>query len=77
MATGFALYWEAFMRKARLLGLSLLAMSMVGLGHAQSTNAGDIRGTVTDPTGALVPEVTVTVLNIETGVSQSRLDLPQ
>ena len=58
------------MRKARLLGLSLLAMTMVGLGHAQSTNAGDIRGTVTDPTGALVPEVTVTVLNIDTGVSK-------
>ena len=43
---------------------------MVGPGHAQSTNAGDIRGTVTDPTGALVPEVTVTVMNIETGVSK-------
>lgn len=58
------------MRKTRLLGLSLLAMSMVSLGRAQSTNAGDIRGTVTDQSGALVPEVTVTVLNVETGVAK-------
>lgn len=27
-----------------------------GVCLAQSVNAGDIRGTVTDPTGALVPE---------------------
>jgi Carboxypeptidase regulatory-like domain len=58
------------MRKVRLLGLSLLAMSMAGVSHAQGTNAGDIRGTVTDPTGALVPDVTVTVLNVDTGVSK-------
>jgi hypothetical protein len=37
---------------------------------AQSTNAGDIRGSVTDPTGALVPGVTITVLNVETGVAK-------
>ena len=37
---------------------------------AQSTNSGDIRGTVTDSTGALIPGVTVTVLDVETGVSK-------
>jgi hypothetical protein len=37
---------------------------------AQSTNSGDIRGSVTDPTGALIPGVTVTVLNVDTGVSK-------
>ena len=41
-----------------------------GACFAQSTNSGDIRGSVTDPTGALIPEVTVTVLNVDTGVSK-------
>lgn len=36
---------------------------------AQSTNSGDIRGTVTDTSGALVPGVTVTVTNVDTGVT--------
>jgi len=43
---------------------------MVGLSYAQSTNSGDIRGSVTDPSGALIPGVTVTVLNVDTGVSK-------
>jgi hypothetical protein len=41
-----------------------------GACFGQSTNSGDIRGTVTDPTGALIPGVTVTVLNVDTGVSK-------
>lgn len=36
---------------------------------AQNTNSGDIRGVATDPTGAVIPDVTVTVLNIDKGVS--------
>ena len=36
----------------------------------QSTNSGDIRGTVTDPSGALMPNVRVTVTNVATGVSK-------
>jgi hypothetical protein len=58
------------MRKASLWGLYLLAVSMMGPAYAQSTNAGDIRGTVTDQSGALIPEVTVTVLNVDTGVTK-------
>jgi Carboxypeptidase regulatory-like domain len=42
-----------------------------GACFAQSTNSGDIRGSVTDPTGALIPGVTVTVLNVDTGVSKN------
>jgi hypothetical protein len=54
-----------------LLLFPVLLCGMAGIaGYAQSTNAGDIRGTVTDPTGALIPGVTVTVLNIDTGVSK-------
>ncbi len=38
--------------------------------QAQSINSGDIRGSVTDPSGALIPGVTVMVMNTETGVSK-------
>lgn len=48
------------------------ALCTWGLGSAygQATNAGDVRGTVTDPSGAVIPDVTVTVLNVDTGVSK-------
>lgn len=35
---------------------------------SQITGSGDIRGTVTDNTGALIPGAAVTVLNVDTGV---------
>ena len=41
-----------------------------GVAIAQNTNSGDIRGTVTDSSGALLPGVTITVLNVDTGVSK-------
>jgi hypothetical protein len=37
---------------------------------AQNTNSGEIRGTVTDATGAVLPGATVTILNVDTGVSR-------
>ena len=37
--------------------------------RAQNTNTGEIRGTVTDSSGAVVPGVTVTLTNIDTGVT--------
>ena len=58
------------MRKASLCRLFCFVVCMVGISYAQSTNSGDIRGSVTDPSGALVPGVTVTVLNVDTGVSK-------
>jgi len=48
----------------------LLVIFGSGACLAQSINAGDIRGSVTDPTGALIPGVTVTVMNVDTGVSK-------
>lgn len=45
----------------------LVSLSVSTL-HGQAVNAGDIRGTVTDSTGAVVPGVTVTVTNLATGV---------
>lgn len=59
------------MKKALLCTLPiLLALASVQV-LAQATNSGDIRGTVTDTTGALVPGVTVTVVNVDTGVTHS------
>ena len=36
----------------------------------QNTNSGEIRGTVTDPSGATIPGVSVTILNSQTGVAR-------
>jgi hypothetical protein len=56
--------------KMKLWVLPLLLILGSGASIGQSTNAGDIRGSVTDSTGALIPDVTVTVTNVETGVSK-------
>jgi hypothetical protein len=52
-----------------VLGLCLLSC-MASLGFAQNTNSSDLRGTATDASGAVLPDVTVTVLNNDTGVSR-------
>jgi hypothetical protein len=44
-----------------------LLVFVAGAAFSQSTNSGDIRGTVTDPSGALMPGVAVTVSNLDTG----------
>jgi Carboxypeptidase regulatory-like domain len=38
---------------------------------AQSLTTGDILGAVTDPSGATIPNASVTLKNIDTGASQS------
>ncbi|HEY4764965.1 MAG TPA: TonB-dependent receptor [Candidatus Sulfotelmatobacter sp.] len=53
----------------RVLAFCLL-VCIAGPAFSQSTNSGDIRGTVTDPSGAVVPGVTVTVLNLDTGTTK-------
>ena len=52
-----------------VLGLCLLSC-VTGVGFAQNTNSSDLRGTATDASGAVLPDVTVTVLNNDTGVSR-------
>lgn len=57
----------------RLTTLLLAAACLLTTGNArgQAANSGDIRGTATDSTGALIADVTVTVLNTGTGVSKT------
>ena len=45
--------------------MAALCIGALPAAHAQNTNSGDIRGTVTDSSGAVIPGVTVTVLDID------------
>jgi hypothetical protein len=56
------------MRLARCLVGICLAACLTGVGLGQNTNSGDIRGTVTDASGAAITGATVTVANNDTGV---------
>ena len=51
-----------------LLGIPLFCAAVSA--HGQAANAGDIRGTATDSTGALLPDVTVTITNTGTNVQK-------
>lgn len=48
----------------------VLAVTLSARAFAQSVNAGDISGLVTDTSGAAIPGATVTVLNVNTGISK-------
>lgn len=50
-------------------GLLYLSVCFAVSCLAQNTNSGDIRGTVTDSTGAVVPSVTVSVVDVDKGVT--------
>ena len=55
----------------RIVGITLWAIFLlVGQAAGQSRQSGEIRGTVTDSSGAVVPGVVVTLTNISTGVVQ-------
>ncbi len=57
------------MRKAFHVAIAcFLLLSVAHVGVAQNTNSSDIRGTATDSSGAVLPGVTVTVKNNDTGV---------
>src|SRR6266404_1791003 len=51
----------------RFVCVSCLLAFAASLSFAQSTNTGDIRGTVTDSSGAAISGATVTLSNIDTG----------
>jgi outer membrane receptor protein involved in Fe transport len=56
------------LRNFRLVLIALLAVGLSGPGLAQDAGEGRITGTVTDPTGAVIPDVTVTATHQDTGV---------
>jgi hypothetical protein len=59
------------MRTAMRFAIALVILAFAaGLSFSQSTNSGDIRGTVTDASGAAVAGATVTLTNIDTGESK-------
>jgi hypothetical protein len=58
--------WSVIKRFA----LAVVCALAIGAAGGQAINSGDIRGTVTDSTGALLPDVTVTVVNVNTGVTK-------
>src|ERR1700726_103937 len=54
---------EFFTRSLALLGCAAILSTPVAWG--QATNSADVTGSVTDPSGAVVPGVTVTVRDID------------
>src|ERR1700690_1499266 len=62
---------ETVMSKSVCLIFTLcLPLCVAGVSHAQNTNSVDIRGTVTDASKALLPDVTVPVRNTDNGLSK-------
>jgi len=58
-------------RGLRIVGIALLAIFLlVGQAAGQSRQSGEIRGTVTDSSGAVIPGVVITITNTSTGVIQ-------
>ena len=51
--------------------LAATCLSVALTASAQSANAGDIRGTAKDASGALLPDVTVVITNTQTGVAKT------
>src|SRR6202050_1753040 len=51
--------------------LIMLLVMVLSLYEARAQNGGEITGTVTDPTGALVPNVDVKITSVETGNSRA------
>src|ERR1051326_7518579 len=60
------------MRSINLLRIVLACLLFTGLTYAQGVGAsGDIKGTVTDPSGAVVASATVTATDVEKGIKHT------
>src|SRR3984957_10350622 len=59
-------------RLGRGLGLLVFMLALVPCGRLMASVTASISGTVTDPSGAIVPGCTVTATNVDTGVSTTQ-----
>ncbi len=59
------------MKKLLGLVLAIFTVSTMGLSQAVSVNGGSIQGTITDSTGAVVPNAQIIILGTDTGSSKS------
>jgi uncharacterized surface anchored protein len=57
--------------KKSLLFVALLSISAFAIGQAVSSNGGSIQGTITDPSGAVIPGATVTISNPDMGYTHT------
>src|ERR1051326_8044382 len=65
-------YLGGFMRLIHLLRVFLAGLLLTGLAYAQGVGAsGDIRGTVTDPSGAVVTNANVTATDVAKGIKHT------
>jgi Carboxypeptidase regulatory-like domain/TonB-dependent Receptor Plug Domain len=57
----------------RLLSILMILFAAVTLSYGQATsvNGGSIQGSITDPSGANVPDATVTILDVDTGATKT------
>src|SRR3954468_13950214 len=63
---------DTHMNIRTLIFATLVLLTFGGAAFSQSQiSAGDIKGTVTDSTGGVLPAATVTVTNIDTGVERT------
>src|SRR5215469_4947366 len=56
--------------------ISLAVLVFAAFAFAQTMGTGTITGTVTDPTGAVVPGVKITAINLATGIERSVVTNP-
>jgi hypothetical protein len=64
------------LRHSLFFALCLAVLTVTNVA-AQSITSGDITGTVTDPSGAAVPNATVTLINVSTNATESAVSTQQ
>src|SRR5258708_18686828 len=70
-------HFGGFMRSSNLFRIVLACLLFTGMVYAQGVGAsGDIRGTVSDPTGAVVSKATVTATDTAKGIKHTAITDP-